>query len=82
VLLDLKMPFRSGVEWLTAVRRMEAFKTLPVVIVTGEPPGSPLVKSALGTLVTGVLFKAEWDPGAVVAAVAWASRKRETPKAA
>jgi two-component system, chemotaxis family, chemotaxis protein CheY len=77
VLLDLKMPFRSGVEWLQTVRKIDAFKTLPVIIVTGEPPGSPLVRSALGSVVTGVLFKAEWDPGAVVAAVAWAARKRQ-----
>ena len=76
VLLDLKMPFRNGVEWLQHVRKIEEFKDLPVVVVTGEPPGSYLVRAATGSLVTGVLYKSEWDPGAVVAAIAWAARKR------
>lgn len=82
VLLDLKLPFRSGMEWLAGVRQIEQFRTLPVVVVTGEPPDSPLVKSATHSLATGVLFKSEWDPGAVVAAIAWAATRRENVRAA
>ncbi len=82
VLLDLKLPFRSGMEWLASVRQIEQFRTLPVVVVTGEPPESPLVKAATRSLATGVLFKSEWDPGAAAAAVAWAATRREPGKAA
>jgi DNA-binding response OmpR family regulator len=57
VLLDLKLPFRSGMDWLTGVRQIEQFRELPVVVVTGEPPDSPLVRSAMQSLATGVLFK-------------------------
>lgn len=82
VLLDLKLPFRSGMEWLASVRKIEQFRALPVVVVTGEPPDSPLVRSATQSLATGVLFKSEWDPGAVAAAVAWAATRRDGTKAA
>ncbi len=83
ILLDLKMPLRSGLDWLATVRKVDQFRNIPVVVVTAEPPGSPLVKQAQGAMVSSVLFKAEWDPGAIVAAVAWAARKRiETSKAA
>jgi two-component system chemotaxis response regulator CheY len=76
ILLDLQMPFRSGLDWLESVRKIEQFRDIPVVVVTGEPPQSPLVRKASESLVTGVLFKSEWDPGAVVAAINWASRRK------
>lgn len=83
VLLDLKLPFRSGMEWLAGVRKLDQFRDLPVIVVTGEPPESPLVRAASQSLATGVLFKSEWDPGAVLAAVAWAARRRDPhPRAA
>ena len=82
VLLDLQLPFRSGMEWLASVRKNEQFRDLPVVVVTGEPPESPLVRSAMQSLVTGVLFKSEWDPGAALAAIAWAATRREQIRAA
>jgi CheY-like chemotaxis protein len=82
VLLDLKMPFRSGMDWLTGIRKIEQFRDLPVVVVTGEPADSPLVRSAMQSVATGVLFKSEWDPGAVLAAVAWAATRRAQPQAA
>src|ERR1051326_6529770 len=72
ILLDLKMPLRSGMEWLPRVRQNEQFRSIPVVVVAAEAPNSPLVRAASESLVTGVLFKNEWDPGAVVAAIGWA----------
>jgi DNA-binding response OmpR family regulator len=67
IVLDLKMPFRSGLDWLVGVRKNVLFRDVPVVVVTGEAPDSPLVQNAVGAKVCAVLFKSEWDPGAIVA---------------
>jgi DNA-binding response OmpR family regulator len=73
IVLDLKMPFSSGLDWLCGIRKNLQFRDLPVVVVTGEPRDSPLVQSALNSRVCAVLFKSEWNPGAVVATTAAAA---------
>src|SRR5258708_1955132 len=47
VLLDLKMPFRTGIEWLKNIRGMARYRHLPVVVVTALSPDSVEVKEAL-----------------------------------
>ena len=76
VLLDLNMPGRNGVQWLNSVRKNPGFKKLPVVMLTAQATGSPLLNAAKDAEVTGVLSKNEWGPDAVVAAVQWVSAKR------
>jgi DNA-binding response OmpR family regulator len=69
VVLDLKMPFRSGADMLASIRRMSRFAKLPIVIVTGEPADSPDVKAIRALGETRILFKSEWNPEATVQAV-------------
>jgi len=40
VLLDLKLPRRSGIEVLSWIRAHSKFATLPVVVLTSSPDGS------------------------------------------
>lgn len=72
VLLDLNMPYQSGMNWLSKIRGTRKFERLPVVVVTDLPTDAPDVKEARESDVTGVLFKSESSPDAVIAAVSWA----------
>jgi CheY-like chemotaxis protein len=77
VVLDLKMPFRNGADWLANIRGMPKYRDLPVVVVTAEPPDSPEVKALAESDRTNVLFKSHWSPEAMVTAVNWVlTRKR------
>jgi two-component system chemotaxis response regulator CheY len=77
VLLDLNMPMRDGMEWLHRIRDNDRYKQLPVVILTGQSPESPQVQEAQRSDATGVMFKSQWNPQTVVAAVKWAASARE-----
>lgn len=45
MLLDIKMPGLSGLEVLTAVRRMRTFEELPVIMATGNGQSQDMVKA-------------------------------------
>jgi CheY-like chemotaxis protein len=72
VLLDLNMPGRGGAELLAKLRAVPRYSSLPVVIVTGEPPDSAQFKAAMAAGATGVIRKEEWGPELVLTMVKWA----------
>jgi CheY-like chemotaxis protein len=62
-LLDYRMPFMGGLEFLARVRALPAFAGVPVVLLTGAIEHE-LVHTAVGQGVTEVISK-PFDPGAL-----------------
>jgi two-component system chemotaxis response regulator CheY len=56
VLLDWNMPELSGIDFLKAVRGMEAYKTLPIIMVTSESARYNVIE-ALKTGATDYIIK-------------------------
>lgn len=56
ILLDLTLPGRSGLDALRSLRRRPAFRTLPVVIVSGDDEAS-VIDEALTAGCQGFLTK-------------------------
>ncbi|MDR0474784.1 MAG: response regulator [Treponema sp.] len=45
VLLDWSMPELSGIDFLKTVRTMEAYKSLPVIMITGEKDKTSVIEA-------------------------------------
>jgi two-component system chemotaxis response regulator CheY len=45
VLLDWSMPELSGLDFLKAVRSTEAYKTLPIIMITGKKDKSDIIEA-------------------------------------
>lgn len=80
IVLDLNMPLRGGLDFLADVRDQARYKSLPVLVVTGEPEDSPDVQEAKASEATGVLFKKQWNPEALVTAVNWLLTQAHQPR--
>jgi len=45
VLLDWSMPELSGIDFLKAVRSIDAYKTLPIIMITGEKAKTNVIEA-------------------------------------
>lgn len=65
VLLDLMMPKVNGIEFLKGVRNHEAFKELPIIVLTNVAVPM-LVEQATQAGATRVLDKSKFNPVALI----------------
>ena len=72
VLLDLRMPVTSGLDWLGELRKIPEYQKLPVFILTSSPADSREAAAAMESGAAGVMTKSQWDPEAVATALRWA----------
>ncbi len=60
ILLDLRMPFVNGIGFLYRLRAQEAYKHIPVAIITGDSCVDDPVMQEMRELNAEVLFKPIW----------------------
>jgi len=65
VLLDLMMPKVNGTEFLKGVRKQEAFRGLPVIVLTNAAVPM-MIEQASNAGATRVLDKSKFNPVAVI----------------
>jgi DNA-binding response OmpR family regulator len=60
ILLDLRMPFVNGIGFLYRLRSLEAYKHIPVAIITGDSCVDDPALQEMHDLDAEVLFKPIW----------------------
>jgi DNA-binding response OmpR family regulator len=76
VILDVSMPVKSGLPWLSAVRGLPGFEHLPIVVVT-DGRSAPIAASRFG--IHAALNKKRWTPRSLVAVVRRAVKRPQLP---